>query len=215
LEKRYDLISIDLDGTITSVITEEFVLKKLAPDRLEEYLRLDKELMENYDRFEELTKKQFELLIGLEVDVVKEVIRSAPLTKNIVEAVKEMKEDGFKVIILTDNIDVFCEAIMETIPFDNAISSQTIRRNNKIVGLGKLNLRKEEGLKEFVKKEKIDLSRCIHIGDWRNDIPVFNIVGLSIAFCPKDPEVIRHAALTFNIDDFLILYKIIREITYH
>ena len=50
MEKRYDLISIDLDGTITSVITEEFVLKKLAPDRLEEYLRLDKELMENYER---------------------------------------------------------------------------------------------------------------------------------------------------------------------
>jgi len=207
MKNSFKLISIDLDGTITQVVTEEYVLRKLAPEKLSIYQKLEDMLNKNESKAEEIIKKQFELLIGLNEREIKKTMREIPLTKNIKKAIEKMKEDGLIVIILTDNIDVFCEAIMDMLPLDYAVCSETIRMNKKIIKLGKLNTRKEEGLKDFLKQHNISAKQCIHIGDWRNDIPVFKIVGLGVAFLPKDQRIIKYATLTFNINDFLLLYK--------
>lgn len=210
LGKKYDLVTIDLDGTITPVITEEYLLKALAPDRLSKYHEWEELLRKDYENyFEKATTEQFKLLVGLRYSDIKGVMKQLPLAKNIDKAVQLLNEYGFKVVILTDNIDVFCEGISERVPIKEYISSKTIVKDDIIVGLKELNLRKEMGLKVYLERNNIDPKRVIHIGDWKNDIPVFNSVGFGIAYMPKEQEVVNEAHLTINIDDFLKVARLI------
>ncbi len=207
---RYDVVTIDLDGTISRVITEEYVLRELAPERLEKYYELDKLLQEDYQKYyEKAVTEQFKLLIGLKVSEIKRVFETIPLAKNVDKAIRLLNDHGFEVLILTDNIDVFCEGIRDRIGVRRYISSRTIVKNDVIVGLGELNLRKDQGLKKYLEKNNIDPARVIHVGDWKNDVPVFNLVGLGIAYRPKDNKIIEEAHLTINIEDFEKVAKLI------
>lgn len=207
---RYDLITIDLDGTISRVITEEYVLKRLAPERLEKYYEFEKLLRDNFElNYEKATTEQFKLLIGLKAIDIINTIKEIPLAKNIENAIDRLRKYGFRVMILTDNIDLFCDGVREKVPIDGYISSKTMVIDGIIRDLSELNLRKEIGLKKYLEKNNLSPERVIHIGDWKNDIPVFDYVGLGIAYMPKDNEVIENAHLTINIEDFDILAKLI------
>lgn len=209
---KFKIITLDLDGTLTPHITERYLLSKIAPDKLDEYERLEKEFEKDIKNKEEYIKKQFELLIGFDVGMIKSIIGEMPLTKNVKKAIEEMKNEGLRVYILTDNPDVFCEALAEKLPIDGYICTETIKKDNKIVGIGKLNLEKLDGLKEFLKNIGVTLDQCIHVGDWLNDIPVFEKVGLGIAFRPKNHDVIKHVKITLNFEDFYIVWRVIRSI---
>jgi len=200
---KYDVVTIDLDGTISRVITEEYVLRELAPERLEKYYELEELLRENYqENYEKATTEQFKLLIGLKASDIRKVMMNIPLAKNIEKAISLLTTNGFEALILTDNIDVFCEAIKERIGIKKYISSKTIIRNDVITDLSELNLKKELGLLRYLRERNIDPKRVVHVGDWKNDISVFNQIGFGIAYRPKDIEVIEEAHLTINIEDF-------------
>lgn len=203
LGNKYDLVTIDLDGTISKVITEEYVLRRLASDKLKKYYELEKLLREDYQKnYKKATTEQFQLLIGLKASDIKRVMMNIPLAKNIDKAVNLLISHGFRVLILTDNIDIFCEAIKDRIGIKEYISSKTIIENDIITNLSELNLEKEQGLSKYLRERNIDPKKVIHIGDWVNDIPVFNYVGFGIAYRPKVKEIIEEAHLTINIEDF-------------
>ncbi len=210
--REFELISIDLDGTIAEVITEEYILKHLAPDKLTEYQRLEKELKKRPRDAIEIIRKEFELLTGLNVMKIEAVINEIPLIKNAEKAVLRMKEDGFITVLLTDNPDVFCKPILKRVPFDYMVCTETIVKNNEIVGFKKFNIEKEKGLYDFLIKKKIDPSKCIHIGDWINDIPVFDMVGFGVALNPRNFDTLLSAHIGININDLLIAYDIIKAV---
>jgi hydroxymethylpyrimidine pyrophosphatase-like HAD family hydrolase len=56
-------------------------------------------------------------------------------------------------------------------------------------------------LKHISNHFKVPLSETAYVGDGRNDISVFGVVGLSIAFKPEDKEVAESAMLTIRNND--------------
>ena len=67
--------------------------------------------------------------------------------------------------------------------------------------------KKDTEVISLLEKHKINLKEVCYIGDAFNDISVFNIVGLAIAFNPKSKEVEKKA--NYVIYDFNELKKIL------
>ena len=51
------------------------------------------------------------------------------------------------------------------------------------------------------------MKKCIHVGDWLNDIPVFRVVGYSIALNSRFERVKRTASHVLNTDNLLDVYN--------
>ena len=76
-----------------------------------------------------------------------------------------------------------------------------IDSEGNLLGTGKCNvelLRKDSVLISLSKKINIPLSNFVAIGDSKYDIPMLKIVGLAIAFNPKDDEVKSVADIVIN-----------------
>ncbi len=204
---RIKYVFVDLEGTLVKGSLMEHVLKMLDEKRFRIYNDVEKKLHMTKDR--NYIIDQLRLFEGLKVDDIDKAVKQAPFRKGIAEGIKLFKEKGLKVVLLTDVIDVICESIKRMFGFDDYIGSPTLVENGVIRKVLKFNINKERGLEEYMKNNGISYDEIIHIGDWINDIPIFNKVKYGVAFMPSVPDVVYHATITVNIDDFEVLAKII------
>jgi hydroxymethylpyrimidine pyrophosphatase-like HAD family hydrolase len=78
-----------------------------------------------------------------------------------------------------------------------------------LTGAARVLANKLVGLREYCNRRGIELSSCAHVGDWTNDIVVFNSVGLSVALNPSEESVSKAATHTVNSDSLLDVYRVL------
>ena len=94
--------------------------------------------------------------------------------------------------------------------FNFQSSSNLEIESEKFTGKGKINFdisEKGRAIISISQKYKINLEEICYIGDAFNDIPAFELVGLAVAFNPKESELEKKA--DYVIYDFNELKKIL------
>jgi len=155
---------------------------------------------------EECLQEQFALFRGIKVSRLPRLMKDAPRLKWIRSGVQRFKSHGLRVIVLSDNPTVVSNYLLR-FGFDMSLGSTAIVRNGVFTGKARIVNDKLPPLIKFCKSKSIDLSECIHVGDWNNDIPVFEAVGLPVAINPKNRQVSRSARIQLRTDSMLDVYR--------
>ncbi|TMI66968.1 hypothetical protein E6H12_01140 [Candidatus Bathyarchaeota archaeon] len=155
--------------------------------------------------------QQFQLLVGMKLlDILAEVSR-VPMMRNIREAVDKLLGLGLSVILCTDNPDFLCQYLVEQFGFRGFVSSKVAVKNGLIIDDIEPLPDKRLGIRKYCAWMSIPLSKTVHVGDGLNDVPVFRVVGYSIALNASLEKARRAASHQMETDDLLDVYRHIQS----
>ncbi len=145
-------------------------------------------------------------------DVIREDSK-IEVVKNIREAVVRLQGHQVKVVLLTDLPDFVCLYLIERFGFEGFVASKVGVKDGQITDDIEALPDKRLGLRKYSAWTGIPLSRCIHVGDGLNDVPVFRVVGYSVALNAKIAKVKALASHQMATDDMLVVYRHLLALT--
>ncbi len=207
---RFSLVSFDVDGTIfrRGALTEAARGLGIA-QRWDAY---DEMFHKKRITLRECLESQYRLLSGMKVgEVLREVARVETI-RNVRETVEKLQGHGLQVILLTDNPDFLCQYLVEQFGFSGYVSSKVGVKDGVISEDIEPLPDKRLGIRKYCAWLSVPLRRCVHVGDWVNDVPVFRVVGYSVALNSKYEKVRRAASFRMDTDDLLDVYRHIQSV---
>ncbi|NWF97235.1 MAG: HAD-IB family phosphatase [Candidatus Thorarchaeota archaeon] len=141
---------------------------------------------------------------GRSVREVMEVVRATELVPGAVEAIRELKANGIKVAILSGGIDLLADDVARRVGIEYVLTNRLQHVDGVLTGRVEVGVgwgEKVQEIKQVANHFGIPLDRTAFVGDGKNDLSVFAVVPLSIAFRPETPEVARAATVSVEGDD--------------
>ncbi|MEP1490121.1 MAG: phosphoserine phosphatase SerB [Algibacter sp.] len=203
------LVCFDMDSTLiqTEVIDELADLAGVG----DEVRAITESAMQGEIDFNESFKSRMKLLEGLSEDVLRNVAVNLPITKGARRLINTLKSYGFKTAILSGGFTYFGHYLQKELGIDYVYANQLEIKDGALTGgyLGDIvdGNKKAEYLKEIAKREGIDISQTIAVGDGANDLPMLNLAGLGIAFHakPKVKDNAQSSISSIGLDGVLYL----------
>jgi len=138
------------------------------------------------------------------VEVVMETVRDAKLVRGATEAISTLKENGIDTAILSGGLDIMADDIGRRLGINYVLTNKLHQRDGLLTGTvenlvawgGKANV-----IGSIIDHFEVSLDETAFVGDGRNDVSVFKVVGLSIAFNPENREVADAADVVIREDD--------------
>jgi len=155
--------------------------------------------------------QQYHLLVGMKLENVLAQVSKVPMMQNIRETVDKLLGLGLQVILCTDNPDFLCQYLVEQFGFRGFVSSKVAVKNGVIIDDIEPLPDKRLGIRKYCAWMSIPLSKTVHVGDGLNDVPVFRVVGYSIALNTSLEKVKRAASHQMETDNLLDVYKHIQS----
>ena len=136
---------------------------------------------------------------GVSLEKIREIIAEIQFIDGIGEVFEFLKGNGMKIVLLTAGLALLAERIARKFPVDCYVANKLEVENGRLTGRVRVKVsleNKGEILNELLEKFSIKPEECLAVGDDETMIPVFQKVGLSIAFNPRSPKVEKYAKVT-------------------
>ena len=144
--------------------------------------------------FEEWAERDVSLWKGVEIDRLEAILYQSVLMPGIDETLSVLKKK-YRIAIISGGLKLLADHIMEMYGLDYSYGNELSVKNGKVAGIKQAVSFQGKGkiLSEIAEQEGITTKECAAVGDYLNDIPMFGVAGLSIAFNPKDARVEKKA----------------------
>jgi phosphoserine phosphatase len=203
----------DMDGCVLTYKNEPY---NSSWDAISEALSCNKEWIKirdfyvgKKDKYAEWFEKQVGMLEGLTVKESDKVLFPVPYSRGAVDFFNSLDGNYVKGLV-SSGINIVAEKVKEELNLDFQISNYLEIKKRVFTGKGKeivgLN-DKLQVLEDVLEQHNIKLNETCFIGDNFNDVPVFEKVGLAVAYNPKTEDVGKKA--DYIIYDFRELNKIL------
>lgn len=204
----------DVDGTLTKHSSVWW--------RLHQHFGTTDEGKQYYDRYfaGEITYDMWAdldagLWKGKTLDEVMKVVAATQLTPGSKEAIQTLKDYGLKTAILSGGLDIMANDIGRRVGIDYVLTNTLHHKDGVLTGEVD-NLvpwsGKADAVHQINTHFEIPLEKTAFVGDGRNDMSIFKVVGLAIAYNPEDQEVADSANVAIYEDDLrTILPHVISE----
>jgi phosphoserine phosphatase len=158
--------------------------------------------------FEEWAKRDVALWKGVKIEKIQEILFRSELMQGIDDTLPVLKKK-YKIAIISGGLKILADHVKELYDLDYSYGNELLVKKGKVAGIkqavdfhckGKI-------LSQIAKKEGITTKQCAAVGDYLNDIPMFKVAGLSIAFNPKDEAVASCADAVVNEKDLRGILK--------
>lgn len=197
------LVVFDVDGTLTKHSSVWW--------RLHEHFGTTVEGKRYYDQYfaGDITYDQWAdldaaLWKGNSIDEVMKIVHATKLTPGSEITIQTLREHGLKTAILSGGLDVMANDISQRVGIDYVLTNKLHHKDGILTGLVDNNVAwggKADEIHLINEYFGIPLEKTAFVGDGRNDISVFEVVGFSIAFNPEHQDVANAASVVIHNDD--------------
>ncbi len=201
--KNLRLVVFDVDGTLMRAVSSwQFFHERLGTwDKGKKYAD---QFFQGNINYEEWARLDASLWRGLKLERIKKIVGSIPYINGAQHVITTLKRKGFKVFLLSGGLTLITERIEREIGVDDSLANELKVANDFLTGEVKVNVsidNKDTALLHMLKKFNIGIAECAAVGDDETMIPLFEEVGLSIAFNPRSWAVEERADIVVKSED--------------
>jgi phosphoserine phosphatase len=191
---RYPLICFDLDGTL---VDDTVYIWTTLHETLKTDGKLRKKAYDDYFAGRISYREWFEhdlflfKKVGADRSRLLQIIETLRPMTGALQLLKELREEGYKLAVISGSLDLVVKQLFETKAFDHIfINEVQFDKRGQIVGgiPTRYDLDgKADGLRELARLENLSMDQTAFVGDNENDIWIAKAAGKGIAFnCKSD-----------------------------
>lgn len=193
--KRLKLVVFDVDGTLVKIVSSwQFLHEKLGT--WDEGKRHAEQFLRGAITYNDWAKLDASLWTGLKFQRIQQIFDDLSYTDGAKEVVATLRRKGLKVILLSAGLSLVTKKVEKEIDADGAIANELKVKNGLITGEVGVHVSvndKDKVLQRILKKFDLMMEECAAVGDDETLIPLFERVGLSVAFNSRS-EIVKNKA---------------------
>jgi len=187
------LAIFDVEG----VLYDEEFLPLLAEklNKEDEIWEITKQGIQGKINWEDGLRTRVKALAGLDEKICQEVSNSLPIMTGAKEACRVLKAAGWKLMAVSGGFTIMMERLQKELDLDYVYCNELIFKDGKLDGV-KINVDSDKSKSAKIKIEEWGESKenIICVVDGANDIKLFDICGLGIAYRAQD--IVKDLATT-------------------
>lgn len=179
------LVIFDVEGVLFDAEYLPILAEKINKEK--EIWEITKKGIQGDINWEDGLKTRINLLKGLDQSICKEVANSLPIMTGAREACRSLKAAGWKLMAVSGGFTIMTDRLKDELELDFVYSNELIFKNGKLDGV-KINVDSDKAKSARIKikewgEKKEDI---VVVVDGANDIKLFDICGLGIAYRAQD-----------------------------
>lgn len=179
------LVIFDVEGVLFDAEYLPILAEKINKEK--EIWEITKKGIQGDINWEDGLKTRINLLKGLDQSICKEVANSLPIMTGAREACRALKAAGWKLMAVSGGFTIMTDRLKDELDLDFVYSNELIFKNGKLDGV-KINVDSDKAKSACIKikewgEKKEDI---VVVVDGANDIKLFDICGLGIAYRAQD-----------------------------
>lgn len=214
LKLRIKLVVFDVDGTLTQHTSVWWRLHELFGTTEQGRRYFDQYFAGEID-YAQWADLDAALWKNQPLEPVLEAVRNTQLVPGASEAIQAIRAHGIRTAILSGGLDIMADDVAKRLGIEFVLTNKLQHENafltgkvENVVGWAE----KSEHMQTVLDYFGVTFEQTAYVGDGRNDMSVFPVVRLSIAFNPKDQDVADSACVVIRENDLrAILPYIISE----
>jgi len=191
---RNQLLAIfDVEGVLYDAEYLPILAEKVNKEK--EIWDITKKGIQGLINWEEGLENRVNLLKGLSFDVCQQVADELPIMNGAKEACKSLKNAGWKIMAVSGGFTIMTDRLKNELDLDFIFSNELIFKDGILNGV-KINVDSDKSKSARIKIEEWNENKeeTVVIVDGANDIKLFDISGLGIAFRAQD--IVKDLATT-------------------
>ena len=204
------LAIFDVEGVLYDAEYLPILAEKVNKEQ--EIWDITKKGIQGLINWEEGLQKRVEILKGISYETCMEVANSLPIMRGAKDACNVLKQAGWKVLAVSGGFTIMTDRLARELNLDYVFSNELIFNDNKLDGV-KIHVDSDKAKSAKIKIDEWNEKKddTVVIVDGANDIKLFDICGLGIAYRAQD--LVKDLA-TVNLEE-KDLSKIIPIINNH
>ena len=179
------LAIFDVEGVLYDAEYLPVLAEKLNKEK--EIWEITKQGIQGKIDWEEGLKQRVELLRGLDYETCLEVANSLPIMTGAKEACQTLKDAGWKVMAISGGFTIITDRLKQELGLDYVFSNELVFKDNKLDGvIVNVNADKAKSAKIKISEWNERNEDVTVVVDGANDVKLFEISGLGIAFRAQD-----------------------------
>ena len=156
-------------------------------NREKEVWEITKQGIQGKINWEDGLRKRVNLLKGLDIETCKEIADSLPIMTGAKVACQTLKSAGWKIMAVSGGFTIMTDRLKKELELDHVFSNELLFKDGKLDGVT-INVDSDKSKSSMLKIEEWNEKRdeIVAIVDGANDIKLFDICGLGIAYRAQD-----------------------------
>jgi len=191
------LVIFDVEGVLFDAEYLPILAEKLNKEK--EIWEITKKGIQGEINWEDGLKTRVDLLRGIDLKTCKEVADSLPIMTGAKEACRALKEAGWKLMAISGGFTIMTDRLKEELGLDHVFSNELKFTNGKLDGV-KIVVDSDKAKSARIKIQEWSVKKedIVVVVDGANDIKLFDICGLGIAYRAQD--IVKDLA-TITLDE--------------
>jgi phosphoserine phosphatase len=179
------LIIFDVEGVLFDAEYLPMLAEKVNKEK--DIWEITKKGIQGTINWEEGLKKRIDLLKGLSHKTCLEVADSLPIMTGAKEVCRALKEAGWKILAISGGFTIMTDRLKKELNLDYVYSNELIFKDNKLEGV-EISIDSDKAKSAKIKIEEWNQKQedIVVVVDGANDIKLFDICGLGIAYRAQD-----------------------------
>jgi phosphoserine phosphatase len=179
------LIIFDVEGVLFDAEYLPILAEKLNKEK--EIWEITKKGIQGDINWEDGLKKRISLLKGLKYETCKEVADSLPIMTGAKEACRALKAGGWKLMAISGGFSIMTDRLKKELNLDHVFSNELVFKDGRLEGVKiTVDSDKAKSAKSKIKEWNEKKENTVVVVDGANDIKLFDICGLGIAYRAQD-----------------------------
>ncbi len=179
------LVIFDVEGVLFDAEYLPILAEKLNKEK--EIWEITKKGIQGEINWEEGLKTRVDLLKGIDYETCKEVSDSLPIMTGAREACRALKQAGWKIMAVSGGFTIMTDRLKEELDLDYVYSNELKFSDGKLEGVNIIvDSDKAKSARIKIEEWNVKKEDIVVVVDGANDIKLFDICGLGIAYRAQD-----------------------------